>query len=85
MSENTSPVRRRAARFLLGAPRYQEGTFEQAASPIQICLAEHDIEISAEFLRPKAAGAAHAEIRMYPFGHFDLYDGDAFAQVVEDQ
>jgi hypothetical protein len=31
------------------------------------------------------AGAARAALRIYPFGHFDMYHGAAFAQVVEDQ
>jgi pimeloyl-ACP methyl ester carboxylesterase len=74
-----------AARFLLGAPRYNEGTFERVAAPILICLAQYDVEISADFVRTKAARAARAEIRVYPFGHFDMYHDDAFAQVVEDQ
>jgi dienelactone hydrolase len=74
-----------AARFLLGAPRYREGTFERVAAPILICLAEHDLEISADFIRAKSAKAARAEVRVYPAGHFDLYHGQAFEQVAGDQ
>jgi dienelactone hydrolase len=74
-----------AARFLLGAPRYREGTFERVAAPILICLAEHDLEVSADFIRARASGAARAELRVYPVGHFDLYHGAAFQQVVADQ
>jgi dienelactone hydrolase len=74
-----------AARFLLGPPRYRRGTFERVAAPILICLAEHDVEISVDFVRTKAAGARRAELRVYPFGHFDMYHGDAFEQVANDQ
>jgi hypothetical protein len=38
--------------------------------PILICLSEHDLEIFAEFLRANTAGAARAELRIYPLGHF---------------
>ncbi|AKF09865.1 alpha/beta hydrolase [Sandaracinus amylolyticus] len=74
-----------AARFLLGAPRYRSGTFERVKAPILICLAEHDIEVSTDFIRAKAKGAASADVRTYPVGHFDLYHGDAFEKVVSDQ
>ncbi|UJR86697.1 alpha/beta hydrolase [Sandaracinus amylolyticus] len=74
-----------AARFLLGAPRYRSGTFERVKAPILICLAEHDLEVSADFIRAKAKGAARVDIRTYPVGHFDLYHGDAFEQVAADQ
>ena len=70
---------------MLGALRYRDGTFERVAAPILICLAENDLEISAEFIRTKPARTAHAEIRVYPSGHFDKYHGDAFVQVVADQ
>jgi uncharacterized protein len=74
-----------AARFLLGVPRYREGSFERVRAPILICLAQHDFEVSEEFVRKKAAGARRAEIRVYPGGHFDLYHGELLEQVAADQ
>lgn len=75
-----------AARFLLRPPRYREGTFERATAPILICLAEHDLELSADFIRAKAARARpRAEIRVYPVDHFGMYHGEAFERVAADQ
>jgi dienelactone hydrolase len=74
-----------AARFLLKPPRYKDGTLERIKAPIFFALAEKDQEVSAAFIREKAAGAGLAEIREYPFGHFELYHGAAFETVVSDQ
>jgi hypothetical protein len=48
-------------------------------------LAEKGQEVSAAFIRDKAAEAGLAEIREYPFGHFELYHGAAFETVVSNQ
>lgn len=74
-----------AARFLLAAPRYREGTMERIAAPMLVCLAEHDLEISNAYVMKKVARAPRAEIRTYPHGHFELYHGAAFEQLVADQ
>jgi dienelactone hydrolase len=74
-----------AARFLLKPPRYKDGTLERVKAPILFSLAEKDVEVSATFIRKKAARANLAEIKEYPFGHFELYHGAAFEQVVRDQ
>lgn len=74
-----------AARFLLKVPRYSEGTFERISAPLLVCLAEHDLEVSAEYVKSKAAKARSADVRVYPVGHFDLYHGEAFEKVVADQ
>jgi fermentation-respiration switch protein FrsA (DUF1100 family) len=69
----------------LGVPRYREGTMERIVAPILVCLAEHDIEVSAAFVKAKVAKARRADVRIYPGGHFDLYHDDTFEQVVDDQ
>jgi hypothetical protein len=74
-----------AARFLFRAPRYREGTFEAIKVPVLLTLAQHDVEISNAFIKEKAKKAQHAEINEYPFGHFDLYHGDALRSVLADQ
>jgi uncharacterized protein len=74
-----------AARFLLHLPRYREGTMERIAAPILVCLAEDDLEVSAEYVKSKAARAKSAEVRVYPVGHFAMYHGEAFERVVADQ
>ncbi|WP_438023844.1 alpha/beta hydrolase [Sorangium sp. So ce233] len=84
-AESATWQNRVAARFLLRLPRYREGTMERIAAPILVCLAEHDVEVSAEFVKAKAAKARRADVRVYPAGHFDLYHGDTFEQAVADQ
>lgn len=74
-----------AARFLLGVPRYQEGTMERIRAPIFVSLAEHDVEVSPEYVKAKVAGARSAEVRLYPAGHFELYHGAAFVKVAAEQ
>jgi hypothetical protein len=74
-----------AARFLLGLPRYREGTMERISAPMLVCLAEHDIEVSIAFVKSKAAKAKRSEVRVYPFGHFEMYHGTAFEQAAADQ
>lgn len=74
-----------APRFLFGAPRYREGTMERITAPLLVCLASHDVEVSAAFVKAKVAKAPRAEVREYPVDHFDLYHGEAFAQVAADQ
>lgn len=72
-------------RFIFKAPRYKEGTFERVQAPILLTLAINDVELSADFIKSKAKGARHLEIKEYPFGHFDLYHGDVLETVLKDQ
>jgi dienelactone hydrolase len=74
-----------AARFLLGAPRYREGTMERIPSPMLVCLADKDVEISNVYVIDKVRRAPRAEVRTYPYGHFDLYHGPPFEQLVAEQ
>lgn len=82
---STSWQNRVAARFLLQAPRYREGTFEAIAAPIHVSLATDDVEVSRRYVKQKASRARHVEVHEYEAGHFDMYHGDVFEQVVADQ
>ena len=82
---STSWQNRIAARFLLHAPRYRRGTIKRISAPILVCLAEHDVEVSAAFVTSKLTEAKAGRVRIYPVGHFDLYHGDTFNAVVADQ
>jgi len=84
-AESPTWQNRVAARFLLGVPRYREGTMERINAPILVCLAERDIEVSEAYVRSKVEKARRSEVRVYPGGHFDLYHGEAFEQLVADQ
>ena len=74
-----------AARFLLGVPRYREGTMERIAAPMLVCLAEKDVEISNAYVADKAAKAPRAEVHTYPHDHFDLYHGTPFEELAAEQ
>lgn len=72
-------------RFLLNAPRYREGTMEHVSAPLLVTLARDDTEVSCAFVSEKASKAPRGEIKVYPVGHFDMYHGATFEQVVADQ
>jgi hypothetical protein len=74
-----------AARFLLKPPRYRAGTLERIRAPILFTLASGDVEVSADFIRSLARRTPQALVREYPAGHFDMYHGGVFEQVVADQ
>lgn len=76
---------RAAARFLLYAPRYRQGTLERIRAPILFSLASRDVEVSPAFIKRTAAGLPHCRVMEYDAGHFDLYHGAVFKQVVADQ
>ena len=57
----------------------------QIACPWLICVADSDV-ITPPRPSLKAAGLApRGEARRYPYGHFDVYVGTAFEEVVADQ
>jgi uncharacterized protein len=74
-----------APRFLFHAPRYKEGTMERIKIPMFITLASEDVELSVPFIKEKAQKAALAEVKEYPYGHFDLYHGEPLHTVLTDQ
>lgn len=54
-------------------------------TPILVCACDHDTAAPpAPIIR---AGERHAnvDVRRYPYGHFDIYVGDGFAQAAPDQ
>jgi alpha-beta hydrolase superfamily lysophospholipase len=74
-----------AARFLLKAPRYKEGTFEKIRVPILLTLATDDVEVSIDYVKEKASRAVDVEINEYVCGHFDIYHGEMLTRVTGDQ
>lgn len=75
-----------AARIALRVASYRPGLRAGAiACPILYVLAEGDEITPAEFAQAAAERAPRAEVRRYPGGHFDLYDGDGFERTVADQ
>jgi uncharacterized protein len=85
--EKNSPTwqNKTTPRFLFKAPHYREGTFETIQAPIHLALATQDVELSVDFIKEKAKNARSVEIKEYPYGHFDLYHGEIFLQVIKDQ
>jgi len=53
--------------------------------PILFSVCEHDTVAPAGPTLRYAARAPRGEVRSYPVGHFDIYSGSAFEQVVADQ
>jgi uncharacterized protein len=75
-----------AARVALHVGRYRPGRHaDRIAAPILFAIAEDDTVTPPAFARAAAARAAHAEIRTYPGGHFDVYVGTGFERIVADQ
>ena len=74
------------ARVALEIPRDAPG--RQAGKvrcPILFCVCDTDTVAPAKATLRHAAKAPHGEIRRYPAGHFDIYIGDQFEQVIADQ
>ncbi len=75
-----------AARIALRVSAYRPGRHAgRIAAPILFILARDDVITPPEFARAAASRAAHAELRTYPGGHFEVYVGDGFERVVADQ
>jgi len=75
-----------AARFALRVGLHRPG--RQAAGlacPSLFCICEHDAVAPARAARRHARRAPRGEVRLYPYGHFDIYLGEAFERVVADQ
>lgn len=75
-----------AARFALDLLRYRPGA--NAASitcPVLFGLCERDSVAPVAAAQRVVARVAHAEARLYPCGHFDVYVGEDFEVAVADQ
>ncbi|HLR83621.1 MAG TPA: alpha/beta fold hydrolase [Nocardioidaceae bacterium] len=53
--------------------------------PVLFCVCDNDSVAPARVTRWYARRARHREIKRYPVGHFDIYQGDAFEKAVADQ
>lgn len=75
-----------AARIFLSLLFYRPG---RAASrircPLMVCVAEDDAIAPAAPALRAAVRAPHHEVRHYPGGHFDIYQGPVFERVIGDQ
>jgi pimeloyl-ACP methyl ester carboxylesterase len=75
-----------AARLAVRLPFYRPGRLAaKVKCPILFCVCEADSVAPAEVTVRMASRAPLGEIKVYPYGHFDIYVDDAFTRVVEDQ
>jgi fermentation-respiration switch protein FrsA (DUF1100 family) len=86
VAENSQWRNEVTARTLLSLPLYRSGRLaERLGMPVLVCVADADrITPSGPAVR-MAQWAPRGELRRYPGGHFGLYQGETFQQVVEDQ
>lgn len=74
------------ARAALTIPFARPGRRARAIRcPILFCVCDHDTVAPATATLRHAERAPRGEIRTYPAGHFDIYAGDLFEQVITDQ
>jgi pimeloyl-ACP methyl ester carboxylesterase len=74
------------ARFLLRVGLYRPGrAAARVRAPILFCVCEHDSVAPAAAALRHARRAPRAEIKRYPIGHFEIYQGPAFDLAVADQ
>ena len=74
------------ARFALQIVRYVPGrSLRQVRCPVLLCLCAHDTVAPPRPSRRFAAQGSDVELTEHPYGHFDIYRGEAFAAVLADQ
>ena len=74
-----------AARFALQLARHAPGRrAKEIQAPIFFAICRKDTLAPATVAQRQAEKAPHGEIKVYPFGHFDIYLGEAFDQAVTD-
>ena len=75
-----------AARLALRIGLHRPGRqAAKLACPALFCICEHDSVAPARATQRYAARAPRGEVRLYPYGHFDIYLGEPFERVVADQ
>jgi uncharacterized protein len=75
-----------AARFGLRVGLHRPGReAARLACPALFCICEHDSVAPARAAQRHAARAPRGELRLYPYGHFDIYLGEPFEHVLSDQ
>jgi pimeloyl-ACP methyl ester carboxylesterase len=74
-----------AARFALQIGRHFPGRrAKEIQAPIYFAICRKDTVAPAKVSQRHAEKAPHGEIKVYPFGHFDIYLGEPFEQAVAD-
>lgn len=74
-----------AARFALHIDRHSPGRrAKEIQAPIFFAICRKDTVAPAKVAQRQAEKAPHGEVKVYPFGHFDIYLGDGFDQAVTD-
>ena len=74
------------ARTLLTLPLYRPGRrARRLGMPVLVCVAEADRTTPPGPAARIAERAPHGELRRYPTGHFDVFQGETFTQVINDQ
>lgn len=75
-----------AARIALRVASYRPGRHAgEIAAPILYAITDEDAITPAAFAAAAAERAPRSEVRRYPGGHFELYDGPGFERAVADQ
>lgn len=75
-----------AARVGLRIPLSRPGRqAKNVAAPILFCVCDADTVAPPGPTRKYAAQAPNSTVVRYPFGHFDIYVGDAFEKAIADQ
>lgn len=74
-----------AARFALQISRHFPGRrAKEIEAPIYFAICRKDTVAPANVSIRHAEKAPHGEIKIYPFGHFDIYLGEPFEEAVSD-
>lgn len=86
LTENAPTFRNHvAARFGLAIARHRPGLLtDRVAVPVFFAVCDTDTAAPAAATRRHVARAPRGEVRLYPFGHFDIYLGEPFEQAVAD-
>jgi fermentation-respiration switch protein FrsA (DUF1100 family) len=75
-----------SARVGLRIPLYRPGRHAaKIACPLLVCICDEDTLVSVKAAAKVAERAPRGEVRHYPIGHFDIYDGEWFERAVADQ
>jgi pimeloyl-ACP methyl ester carboxylesterase len=76
---------RAAARAVLAKPYRPARSAAEVACPILFCVGDDDLVARPKVAVEVAERAPLGELRRYPIGHFDPYDGEPFERIVADQ
>ncbi|MEQ1311995.1 alpha/beta fold hydrolase [Acinetobacter sp. XH1639] len=75
-----------AARFALDIIRYYPGRqTKKIKAPVLFCVCETDTVAPAKMTLRHANKTPQKEIKLYSYGHFEIYVGEAFEHVIKDQ